>query len=952
MSISEDQLAIDWTLTPSEKEFVVNNSRGMDSRICFAGDLCSLRAHSCFIDKKRLPPISVFNYLASQLGYPYMTHSDSLVIFLSKDRSSIRGKISSFLGYRTFDDSEQRELQSWLDRALREEIYERSVIAEKAKKYLSSRKIIIPSPSKMGRLLSKVIKESYEELYQSIICGLPPSSLENLKILLLTDNENMLVKLGDLKKSPAAPTARVINEYLGYYHYLQEIGIFDIKINVDTPVIKYLSQICRYSTLYDLRRIQSSNKRYTIVICFLHESSRNILDLLVQMHGQLLNTVKRKSINAVRQERISIAKQSRSLFATAGEFIRGALSKDNESEKLIDFLKGFDSDILLESATACENLSNIDSKGFVKKVSSRYGYLRRYSKDFLKLHFEASSTIKPFLESIETLRQYHSGAIKKLPKDVSTKFFPKVWKDASFDANGNVDPKHWEIGVYFTIKKLLSSGDLYLSDSYNHRYFWDTVCGDEEDRIDVISNSSGLYIDFDTIESDLREQFDSVAKKASTELPNNSFAKIENEKLVLSKDDALYISPEVKKLRKLIRSSLPMVRIEQLLAEVDKISKFTSALVPLESINGSAPKKAIYAAIIAHGTNIGLYGMGHSAVGLSTEMIKNASQNYIRPETISKASNMTISRHLEYPISKVFGDGTWSSSDGQRYGIESSSIFSSYYPRYFGYYDKAISIYTHISDSFDVFSTKVISCSEREATYVLSGLLSNETKMDIEFHCTDTHGFTEHIFALCFLLGFSFHPRIKDLKEQRIYKIPSSTIYGDLDSIFAGNAEMELIKNNKDEILRIASAFKSGHIAAHVIIQKLANRSDSLSRALRALGRIVKSIYILRYISDEKLRYKVHLQLNRGESRHNLAKSLFFVNRGVFKTNDYEEIMSKASCLSLLSNLVLLWNCHHIERIVASLRKNGEVLDKDLEKISPLTFRHIQIHGTYHFDNL
>ena len=56
---------------------------------------------------------------------------------------------------------------------------------------------------------------------------------------------------------------------------------------------------------------------------------------------------------------------------------------------------------------------------------------------------------------------------------------------------------------------------------------------------------------------------------------------------------------------------------------------------------------------------------------------------------------------------------------------------------------------------------------------------------------------------------------------------------------------------------------------------------------------------ILHYIHEEPLRRKVQLQLNRGEFRHILAKWLFFANQGAFRSGDYEEIMNKASCLSL-----------------------------------------------------
>jgi TnpA family transposase len=108
------------------------------------------------------------------------------------------------------------------------------------------------------------------------------------------------------------------------------------------------------------------------------------------------------------------------------------------------------------------------------------------------------------------------------------------------------------------------------------------------------------------------------------------------------------------------------------------------------------------------------------------------------------------------------------------------------------------------------------------------------------------------------------------------------------------------------------------------------------------LGRVVKTIYILRYIHEEELRRRVQLQLNRGESRHALARWLFFGNRGEFRWGDYEEIMNKASCLSLLSNAVLVWNTVAIMRIVTQLRAAGEIIpDEGLARILPLKHQHV-----------
>jgi TnpA family transposase len=51
--------------------------------------------------------------------------------------------------------------------------------------------------------------------------------------------------------------------------------------------------------------------------------------------------------------------------------------------------------------------------------------------------------------------------------------------------------------------------------------------------------------------------------------------------------------------------------------------------------------------------------------------------------------------------------------------VDESTLLASFYPRYFGYYDRAVTVYTHASDQFSVFAAKVISCSVREALHVL-----------------------------------------------------------------------------------------------------------------------------------------------------------------------------------------------------------------------------------------
>lgn len=58
--------------------------------------------------------------------------------------------------------------------------------------------------------------------------------------------------------------------------------------------------------------------------------------------------------------------------------------------------------------------------------------------------------------------------------------------------------------------------------------------------------------------------------------------------------------------------------------------------------------------------------------------------------------------------------------------------------------------------------------------------------------------------------------------------------------------------------------------------------------------------------------------------------------------------MNKASCLSLLSNAVLVWNTIQIQNIVKDLRASGHtVKDEDLARVSPLLRAHVIPNGSY-----
>ena len=174
------------------------------------------------------------------------------------------------------------------------------------------------------------------------------------------------------------------------------------------------------------------------------------------------------------------------------------------------------------------------------------------------------------------------------------------------------------------------------------------------------------------------------------------------------------------------------------------------------------------------------------------------------------------------------------------------------------------------------FYSQVINATIRDATYVLDGLLYHDSDLTIEEHYTDTAGYTDHVFALTHLLGFDFCPRIRDLKDRKLY-LPSKMSYTTLDPMIGGVLNLRLIRAQWDEILRLAYSIRKGHVSASLILRKLASypKQNTLALALREFGRMVRTGFLLRWMQDPALRKRNQIGLNKGESRKRSGQSAF-----------------------------------------------------------------------------
>lgn len=292
-----------------------------------------------------------------------------------------------------------------------------------------------------------------------------------------------------------------------------------------------------------------------------------------------------------------------------------------------------------------------------------------------------------------------------------------------------------------------------------------------------------------------------------------------------------------------------------------------------------------------------------------------------------------------------------SSSDGMRLQLGVSSLHADSNPHYGT--GKGTTIYRFTSDQFSSYYSKIINTNSRDATHVLDGLLNNDTDLNIEEHYTDTAGYTDQVFALTYLLGFRFAPRIRDLSDVKLFTLNKCDKFSNLDGILKGKINEKIIKDNYDEVLRLASSIKEGTVISSLIISKLASysRQNSLAAALREMGKIEKTIFILDYISSEELRRKIQKGLNKGEAMNGLARAIFFGKQGELRERTIQSQLQKASALNLIINAINIWNTLYLEKAINYKESIGEYINYNLiSHISPLGWEHINMLGEYTFN--
>ncbi|MGT2516310.1 Tn3 family transposase (plasmid) [Sphingomonas panni] len=363
----------------------------------------------------------------------------------------------------------------------------------------------------------------------------------------------------------------------------------------------------------------------------------------------------------------------------------------------------------------------------------------------------------------------------------------------------------------------------------------------------------------------------------------------------------------------------------------------------------ASDQSALMGAILADATNLGLGRMAESSRGLTLSRLRWTAEWHVRDETYLSALAAIVDCHTAHPLAAVWGPGDTSSSDGQFFRAGGQGEARADHNARYGT-EPGVLFYTHVTDRFTPFHTKVIAANAGEAAHVLDGLLDHESELVIREHATDTAGAVDHVFGLCHLLGFRFAPRIRDLNERRLYSLSPLDSWPTLRPLVAGPVKIRAIEENWDETLRLAASIRAGTVSASVMLRKLAGfpRQNSVARALREIGRIERTLFMLDWFDDPDQRRRTGSILNKGEARNALARAIFFNRLGELRDRTFENQRHRASGLTLVTAAMTLWNTVYLDRAVRHLRGSGvDVPDELLAHVAPLGWEHIGLTGDY-----
>lgn len=943
--VQETAIIGHYTLSAEDVE-LVGRRYGPANRLGLAAQIALMRHPGFGLQPEIGLPDVILQYLAAQLFVD--PSSFSAYGQRAQTRTDHADLVARYLGIRPFRRGDlalalnlAAQAAEYTDRG--EPIVRALMVGLKGERF------ILPSGDTLERAGLAGRARARKAAAAAIVEGLSSAELTRLDELVINNPDFGMTPLAWLRNFEEAPTAANINGLLERLRYVRGIGIHPV-VGGAIPEFRF-AQFVREGGVAPafLLSDYSVNRRRATLTAAVIDLEARLADAAIQMFDRLIGgmfTRARRGRKRRYQDSIQSVGQLMRLFGATITALDEAVQNGGDPLELIDEAVGWHR--LVAAKAQVDALADLAGEDALVTATERYATLRRLSPAFLDTFtFKASGTGTALIKAIDVIRDANTRKSRDLPDGVPLPFPNRQWKRLITES-GRIDRRRYEIAIMATLRDRLRAGDVWIEGTRNYQRFDAYLLGrrDAAKVADVLpfGSNAASYL------ADRARNLDWRLRRFAKQLKTNKLegVSLERDRLKLQQMPPV-TPPEAEALDRKLDTLLPRVRITELLLEVAERTGFLNAFRDLRSGKEHDNPSTVLAAILADGTNLGLERMANASEGVSYAQLAWTHNWYLSPENYQAALAMIISAHHELPFARHWGAGTSSSSDGQFFRSGRSRSGAADVNAKYGA-EPGVKIYSHLSDHFASFGSRIMSATAGEAPYVLDGLVLGAGNLPLHEHYTDTGGATDHVFALCHLLGFRFAPRLRDIGDRKLGSIAAPSTYKGIKNLMGRTIKTAAIEADWDDIVRIVASIKDGTVAPSVILRKLAayKRQNRLDFALAELGRIERTLFTLDWLEQPELRRACQAGLNKGEARHTLAAAIYTNRQGRFTDRSLENQEFRASGLNLLIAAISYWNTVYLDRAAQHLNAVGTTFDAALlAHLSPMGWAHISLTGDY-----
>jgi TnpA family transposase len=907
-------------------------------------------------------------YVASQLGHPL----SSTVQYPDRTRQRHQKIILDFHGFAPFDQGASYALVTEIATMARMHLKPR-LIFDRCVDFLIQHRVQVPSAYRLNDLIRAGLHDRKAELIALMDSQLPAEARLLLDDLFSAPDDQNRYRLTLLKKLSQSTSPSRIKEAVADFEVLSELhdrldAVLSI-LDLGTAGIRYFAGSVLRSEIFQMQRRERNDRHIHAAAFVAHQFYRcqdNMIDLWLSVMASFKSAAARDYQEALVQERkdqqrqigIVIEGLEISVFGVLRD-IRSVMAAANlsDAEKitatqaLLDQGKTDDFDRLKDDLAATTS-----EAGWHDILEARSVKLQNRLSPLLRaLTFMPSSRAAALLEAVEHFRNDGDLTANHAPIG----FLDAEQRAAVMRGDGSFRVSLYKVFLFQAVSTAIKSGDLNVERSYKYRpmdaYLIDRNRWHREKARLLERAGLAEFADPEPVLAGLNAALTAQYKATNDRAAGNPHLK-------LRKDGTFHIATPALDARDTdpLGDLFPQRHDVALAQVLETVNNHCSMLRSFEHwqqthVRQATSHPALLAGIIGLGCGIGVRKMARISSSVTESELDHTVNWRFSLENIRAANDAVIKAMdgMELPnLYRQTRDQLHTASDGQKFEVRGDSLHASRSFKYFGQ-GQGVSAYTFVDERNFLWHSLMISAADRESAYVIDGLMHNDVvKSDI--HSTDTHGYTEAVFGLTHLLGFSFAPRIKGIGKQTLYIFKPKN-QADPDWVIRPDKTIneDAIRDNWDDLLRLVATIKLKENTASDIFRRLNSysRQHALYQTLKAFGQIIKSLFILRYVDGLALRQAIEKQLNKVELANRFTRAVAVGNPREYTQTEKEEQEIAEGCNRLIRNSIICWNYLYLTRQLEKAPDAGakENLLRLIAAHSPISWAHINMLGEYDF---